>query len=172
MNLSDVTLQVKSTVRAVVACDLRPSLNRRVAILLASGIFGGLASLAVCGQFGFGLTNWASTFSSHIHESMPAWQCSVICGVLFAVFPVALLRLLTSPMLFHVLISRHFVEVALLLGSTGAVLAVFGHHGNTLGLFLIWVFAVVATTWCTSRLVRRVTPHFQLFQPATEVLRK
>lgn len=172
MNLSAITSHVRSSVRAVVARDLQPSVGRRVSFLLASAICGGLASLAVCGQFGIGLTSWASAFSSHIHENMPPWQCSVICGVLFAVFPVALLRLLTSPMFFHVLISRHFFQTSLVFGSTGALLAIFGHHGNTFVLLSIWILAAVVTTWSVSRLIRHLTPEFQLFQPGMEVVRK
>ena len=166
MNISAITTDVKSLIRPTIARDLQPSFNRRAVILLVAGIGGGLASLTVCGQFGLGLTSWARTIGSHIHQTTSPWQCAAICGVLFAIFPVVLLRLVTSPMFFHVLVARHFAQVATFFGATGALIAILGHHGNTLSLFAMWILAAVGTIWCTGRILRDMTPQFQLFRPA------
>ena len=158
--------EVKTSVRQVVARDLLPSLSDRVSRIGLSAILGSAASLTICGQFGIGLSGWANAFSSHIHESMSPWSCSVICGVLFAVFPVTVLRLLSSPMLFHVLFKKHYVEVYTLFTVLGGALAIFGHHGHEFFLFVIWMLAALATTWLASKLFEVIAPSFQISVPA------
>lgn len=147
---------IDAMIRAHVARDLLPTPVVVHTTAALSGILGGILSLFICGQFGFGMTSWAQAFSTHIHETMPAWLCSVVCGTLFAVFPISMMRLACSPMRFHVLLKRHFFTVAMWFGLFGSILAVFGHHGNSFDQFSIWVAALLVCTLLLGRTIETI----------------
>lgn len=157
-----VPKSIEDNVVNYVMKDLAPSSLVVHAKIGAAAIVGALASLLVCGQFGVGLSSWADAFSTHIHETMPTWLCSVICGSLFTIFPTLLLRVISSPMLFHVLFKRFFPQVIAWFGGIGSILAVFGHHGNSVDGFAIWAVAVVATIVAYSRMFEIFLPKFNL----------
>src|SRR5690606_10182745 len=104
---------LQNAVIATIMRDLAPSpLSVHVRLGLAT-LSGAALSLAVCGQFGFALTAWGEAMSHELHAAMPPLACALICGVLFAVFPIAVLRLvLASGPLLRTLLTRHQLALA------------------------------------------------------------
>ena len=120
----------------------------------AAVTFGGLAALALCGQFGLGWTDFARALSHELHQHVGALPCATICGGLFAVLPVLLLRfLLCSRLQFRVLARDHRLKIAMWFGACGARLAALGHHEATVGHFGSWLGAALLATYLLVRII-------------------
>ncbi|RZJ53607.1 MAG: hypothetical protein EOO45_31080 [Flavobacterium sp.] len=143
--------------------DLQPSPLVLHTKLFLAVVLGGMVSLAVCGQFGMGMTSWAEVFSHKLHENMPALACSLICGTIYAIFPTITLRVfLCSPMQFRVILKKKLYDLALWYGVAGISLAFYGHHGQG-GLEIItWFVASMATSHILAVLFKYVIPNWDL----------
>lgn len=107
--------------------DLEPSGLRVLAHLAVAFGVGGVFSMFFCGQFGVGFSNFAIDFNHAMHSRMGAIFCALLCGGIFAVAPVLVLRLTTHPLLFRAIVRRHgFIECGITLA--GGMLAY--AHGN------------------------------------------
>ena len=154
-----------AAIRAHVGRDLEPSLVS-VHARLAASFIGGLAlSLVVCGQFGLAFSAPAAAFSHQLHHNMDAALCAVICGALFSLFPVAILRLgLTSPLGFRLILRRHLVAVVFWYVLVGGVLGTFGHHGNDIVSVSLWIVTALATCWLLARAAFATLPLWNLYE--------
>ncbi len=124
--------------------DLEPSSSITHLKAATAAVFGSLLALAVCGQFGVGLTSFAKVFSREIHEQMGAVPCALICGGLYSVFPVLLLRFVFCSVLqFRAVLRRRFWTVSAWLVGVGAAMAWQGHHGDSVVQFGAWILAAL-----------------------------
>ncbi len=144
-------------VEGIVLRDLCPEASTVHAKVGTAAILGGLAALALCGQFGLGLTDFAQKVSHEMHEQMGALPCALICGSFYAIFPVLFLRFtLCSALQFKVLARSHRGKIAVWLGGCGALLAGFGHHGASLLQLGLWLFSALFMTVVLVRLTERI----------------
>lgn len=150
---------VKDRIFSRVMGELDPSwLLSHTKVAIAS-IVGGLLSLVVCGQFGFGFTPIADSFNHHIHENMGPIPCAIICGTLYALFPIAVLRFgLCPPLQFQAIMKRKWQAIAIWFGGFGAVMASMGHHGASILAFAGWILAAVAAANIVAYLMYVVVP--------------
>ncbi len=143
--------------------DLQPSFFVLHTKIFLAVVLGGVISLAVCGQFGMGMTSWAEVFSHKLHENMPLLACSLICGTIFAIFPTFILRvLLCSPMQFRVILSRRIFDLALWYGVAGISLASYGHHGQGTLELITWFVASLGTSHILAILLKKLIPNWDL----------
>jgi hypothetical protein len=136
--MTEVPERIQEAIMSMVRQDLEPSF---IATFLKTGVgvvFGGLISLLICGQFGLGMTPFAQDFNHTLHTQSGALVCAAICGSLFAVIPVLLLRLLCRPMQFRAIVRKSWLAPALWLGSFGALLSYHGEFGNAFVNFVAW----------------------------------
>lgn len=143
--------------------DLNPSwLVTHTKVAVAS-VVGGLLSLLVCGQFGLGFTGVANNVSDTIHASMDPVPCAVVCGVLFAIFPIALLRLtLCHPLQFRAIMKRRWQAILVWFGGFGGALAFLGHHGSDAFVLAAWIFGAVVAANALAHLMFVVAPTWNL----------
>lgn len=154
---------ISEKIRKTIVEDMRPTPFMLHLKLFTAVFFGGLISLAVCGQFGMGMTSWAEVLSHKIHETMPPMVCALICGTVYSVFPTILLRmLLCSPMQFRIIIKKKFVALATWYCGTGLSLAIYGQHGQGMLEIISWSLAAVGTSYLLalafSALIPRLDP--------------
>lgn len=143
--------------------DLNPSWEVVWLKVVLAAVIGGFLSLFVCGQFGLGMTTFAQNFNSHLHHHTHPYVCAVICGGLFAIFPVTILRLLLcSPLQFKAIIQRHWYVLLIGFGGIGGFLESQGHHGVDFVTFSFWVFAALFVTYILSRLLNIFFPVIDL----------
>ena len=155
--------KLNSFIREHVVADLDPPIilvNLKVAV---SCIVGGLLSLAICGQFGFALTISAQSLSSFMHENMHPVLCAVICGGLYAIFPVAILRLLlTNPLEFKAIMRFRTLTVLFWFFGLGGVLSFWGHHGNDLLSLILWTVGAIIVAHALAAVSHRLLPVWTL----------
>lgn len=139
--------------------DLEPPLLAVELKLGLSALVGGFLSLVVCGQFGLGVTSWADALNHNLHAHAGPIPCALICGVLFAVFPIGILRfLLSSPLQFRVLMRHHQVSLLLWFAGLGGLLTLFGEHSQGIMEYTAWVIAAIAAANGLARLANLVAP--------------
>lgn len=139
--------RISNKIKEAIVRDMNPTQLTIHSKLSIAVITGGIISLALCGQFGFGVTEWAAAMSHSLHERMAPIPCALICGSLYALFPTLILRLLLcSPMQFKIILQKHFLSVFAWYFAIGITLAYHGDHG--LGVFELgsWVFSAVLTS--------------------------
>lgn len=145
-------------VESAVLRDLEPPIALVHVKAAAAAILGSLLSLAVCGQFGIGFTSLADAFSHAIHAEMGLVPCALICGALFAIFPVALLRLaLCNVIQFRAIFRRHFNVMGAWFAGVGGIMAWQGHHGDKVLQFGAWIFAALLAAVILGRLAGACT---------------
>jgi hypothetical protein len=151
--------EVQERIVAHAMRDLDPSwlvLHRKVGI---AAIFGGILSLGICGQFGLGFTSIATSFNHALHNNMGPHVCAIICGVLYAIFPIAVLRfLICNPLQFKTITKNHGEVIVLWFGGFGGIVAYFGHHGNDALAFTAWIAAALAAASLLSRALYFMVP--------------
>jgi hypothetical protein len=136
----------KDRVFELIIADLDPTpLAAHTKIGLAT-VLGGLLSLAVCGQFGFGFTGLAHSVNHHLHEAMGPLRCAIICGAMYALFPVLILRILfCSPIQFRALMRNRQSVWGFWYFVFGGTLMTTGHHEPSIIAFSGWVIAAILT---------------------------
>lgn len=135
---------IKKSILERVHRDLEPSdgtAYRKTGVAL---LVGGALSLFLCGQFGMGLTPVASSFSHSVHHGMGPFWCAALCGALFAIVPVLILRVLASPVQFRALLRKKWQPQILWTISIGALLSYHGAFGFELVAVVIWACAAYA----------------------------
>lgn len=149
----EVSKKVQDAIRAEVLKDLEPSPLRAHAKVAASLVLGGGISLALCGQFGVGLTPWAKDLHGAVMQLSTFVPCMVLCGVIFAVFPVVALRALCRPMEFRAIMRKRPFHLAGWL--LGFELFLAWHGGFTEGAagLAVWFGASIACIVALGRLL-------------------
>ncbi len=134
---------VSEAVRLRIAKDLNPSGIKIFAKLCLCTIIGGLLSLALCPQFGFGITHHSS-FLMHFFEGLGETWCTIVCGAIFLGVSTAFAGLILGIEEIRVIHRKKFLQipcVALL------VLSAFVCAGAEVLIsyaILWWVGAVIA----------------------------
>ena len=151
--------QVVAAVSEHVLRDLEPPallVHVKVGI---SAIVGGVASLMLCGQFGFGVTSWAEALNHRMHAHLGSVPCAVACGVMFSIFPVLVLRfLLAPPLQFRAILRRHQLVMVIWFAGLGGALAFFGEHGQGIVELSSWLVAALAAANVCARVADRLSP--------------
>ncbi len=139
--MNEVPRHLTETILTRVRRDLDPS---PLTVLLKTGVaivLGGIASLFVCGQYGLGITGFAQNINLSFHHHTGSLACAVICGSLFAIIPVLVLRFMCSAIQFRVIIRKKWQAPVIWLASFGGMLAYHGEFGNEFVNFLAWTTA-------------------------------
>ncbi len=134
-------------VRDAILADMNPSQLAVHSKLSCAVMLGGMLSLLFCGQFGFGMTPWAETMSHQLHQQMSSVTCALICGVLYALFPTFILRmLLCSPLQFRIILKKNIGAALFWYSLVGATLAYHGDHGQGIVELSTWILAALGTS--------------------------
>jgi hypothetical protein len=140
----DAPAELAQRVRDQITEDMRPSY---FTMYMKSGLavlIGGVVSLLICGQFGFGITHAAQHFNDQLHEHVHDFASAFLSGAVFAFLSPFLLRLFCSPLQYRVII-RHLYIAPIWFVGLGAILAHHGQMGFEVGHFALWCFATTAT---------------------------
>jgi hypothetical protein len=139
--------------------DLEPSQLAVHARVGLATLVGGFFSLVICGQFGLGVTRWADALNHQMHAHLDPLTCAVACGVLYAIFPIALLRfVLTPPLLFRVILKKHQPVLFLWFAGFGGLLTLMGDHGQGIFEYGAWVVAALIAANLMARAVNLLVP--------------
>lgn len=154
---------ISDSIRAKVEKDLNPDPAVVHAKLGLACLGGGVLSLLVCGQFGIAFTPTAQNISHFIHQNMNPLVCAMICGVMYSLFPVVVMRVvLTSPLEFKAILNQYRITIAAWYIISGVSMASFGHHGNDFVSVLIWTIAAIVGAHIISRTVSLFMPIWSL----------
>ncbi|MBC7659582.1 MAG: hypothetical protein H7249_07725 [Chitinophagaceae bacterium] len=159
MRFETLSVRTSNKVKDAIIQDMNPSQLTVHTKLSIAVLIGGVMSVAICGQFGFGVTEWAETMSHSLHESMAPIPCALICGALYAFFPTLILRLiLCSPMQFKIIVKHNFWSVLFWYCLVGITLAYTGDHGQGIWELSSWIGSALLTShlveWATRRFLR------------------
>lgn len=137
--------------------DLAPgpwSVNLRVGSAL---ILGGMLSLFLCGQFGFGYSRFASGLHHYIHLEHGSTLCMVVCGFSFVLIPIILLRVITRPLMFRKIVRSKKLLLFIWLAVAEFLLAFRGNYLPTPVDAVIWFVVAMGTLWGASVLIDRMS---------------
>lgn len=154
----ELSEKLSNEVQRRIIRDLRPSLW---VVYLKSGLAvgaGGAISLLLCGQFGVGITHASLHLNNELHAHVHDFWGALACGVIFALIPPFVLRLLSSPLQFRLITRKSFHSALVWLVGLGAILT---HHGETVVEFygfLIWAGAAFFTFTLISRAIDWMAP--------------
>lgn len=115
-------------------------------------ILGALLSLGICGQFGLGFTDFARSFSQYVHTTMDPVKCAILCGMLFSVFPVLILRFMTSALQFRVIFSKKLMDTSLWILTVGVIMAQYGHHGKDATGLSTWIISAIVSFYLFAKI--------------------
>ena len=105
--MNDIPKYIEKNIYNFVMADLEP---KALTVYLKTGLailLGGVTSMFFCGQFGVGITGFAQDLNQNIHHTMGSVGCAALCGSLFAILPVFVLRAVCSPMQFAQLFAKN-----------------------------------------------------------------
>ena len=134
----EVSEKTSAKIYSYVRKDLEPSLFSVTWRIAGSILIGGLLSLLFCGQFGVGFSDMARHLNHTVHASMGAVQCAIICGSIFALAPIVILRLVSSALLFRKILLSYGVAQAVLLLAAGLIMYSTGSFVSELINVLVW----------------------------------
>lgn len=147
------------SIQQKILADMRPGFIEVHGKFAVAVFLGGLISLAICGQFGMGVTNWAEMLSHKIHHGMSPLACAAICGIAYAVFPTLVLRLfLCSPVQFNVILKRRFLTLFAWHAAVGISLATYGDHGSGISEIIFWIIAAIGASYGVAAILKRFVP--------------
>ena len=141
--MSQVPDQIRADIYAKVLGDLEPSLKVVHAKIGLSVGLGGLLSLLLCGQFGFGFGALSEMINASIMAQVGAGGCTAVCGILFAVVPVVTLRVLCPALQFLSIVKHQWHALLLWIAAFGTVLMIVNGVGNPLWEILVWTSAAL-----------------------------
>jgi hypothetical protein len=141
--------------------DLKPSwLVSHTKVAIAS-IVGGLLSLLVCGQFGLGFTDVANSLNHTLHFKMGAIPCAILCGTLYAFFPVAVLRFgLCHPLQFRAIMKHRWQAIVVWFGGFGVSMASVGHHGTDILVLAGWLVGAILAANLLAQIMYGLVPNW------------
>lgn len=152
MKNSVVSQQTRDHVLNTIKSDMNPSARVLHTKIGAAVLLGTLLSLGICGQFGVGLTDFARNFNLQVHATMDPITCAIVCGMLFSIFPVFVLKFIASPMQFRVIFTRRLKEVAMWILPMGVIMAQHGHHGTDLPGLSTWLISAMISFYLFAKI--------------------
>lgn len=156
-------LQVPDTIRdnlyRKVKADLCPPRHVVHAKIGFAVTLGGLTTLFLCGQLGFGLSSLANLVHHWLMGIAGFLGCTMICGVLFAVIPVMTLRLMSSGIQFHLLTRKEWRAIAGWIMAFGGAVVYQNDQADPIWILLLWGLGAIASFGALSRIVHHVSVH-------------
>lgn len=125
----EISKKTEEKIYSYVKKDLTPSIWAVVSRIVISLSMGGFLSMMFCGQFGVGFSEMARHWNHTVHASMGSVQCAIICGSIFAIVPVLVLRSICSGLLFRKIIKGYGV-------AQGGLLTIMGIAMYSQGTFM------------------------------------
>ncbi len=161
--------QVAANTRKRILIDLRPSLLTLYFKCGVSVVVGGILALWICGQLGINISHASSHLRFELHSHVYGFGSALGCGVLLAILPPFILRMLCSPLQFRIFTRRGLHAPIVWFVGLGLGLA---HHGEVAGqlfLFILWCLAALGTFVVVAHLIekhgRTLLPAFDRNRP-------
>lgn len=123
-------------------CPSRPTVHAKIGFSVS---LGGLMSLFLCGQLGFGLTDFALQVHHLLMGTAGFWGCTFVCGILFAIVPVVALRLITSSMQFNVLVRNEWKAISGWILLFGGIIAYMNNQSDPVWTVFVWGIAAISS---------------------------
>ncbi|MGE0175109.1 MAG: hypothetical protein AB7T49_20105 [Oligoflexales bacterium] len=158
-----VPAEISESIFRSVQADLEPPLIGLYAKTGTAILAGGILSLFLCGQFGFGLSPIAHSTYAWIVGIVGSAGCHAFCGIFFAIFPVFVLRALSSPMLFRVILRKKWWMLYLWTIAFGLGLLAFNGRSDTITNVGIWSIAAMAAFALLAKVVDSINARFNRF---------
>lgn len=136
--MAKVPEYIKENIYQVVKRDLEPNRLTVHAKIGFSVVAGGASSLFFCGQMGLGLSSLAHSVHEVLMDYGGYLGCTIWCGVLFALLPVVVLRLLTSHIQYHILLRKERSVIACWILACGFFLVLQSQASNALLAMVLW----------------------------------
>lgn len=149
--MRDVPDIIRESIYRRVSRDLRPKRATVHAKIGGAVAVGGAGSLFLCGQLGFGLSSLAETVHIALMDAAGFLGCTVLCGVVFALVPVLMLRLVSSPLQFLVLIRKEWTVAATWMAVFGVAVSLRNGRADEGWVLLLWATAAVVSFAVTAR---------------------
>ena len=137
----DIRMKIYDSVRR----DLQPSIFDVAWRVVVAVVSGGVLSLFFCGQFGIGFSNMAYGWLHFVHANMGTFYCALLCGVIFSLAPVFILRILSSGVLFRVIIRKYQRIPAGCIATAGLVMYGHGVFMTDVVPIALWIGSAVLT---------------------------
>lgn len=154
MHMSDI---IRENIYSRVEADLRPYplvVHAKVGFSVA---LGGLISLFLCGQLGFGLSNLALSVHHQLIEVAGFLGCTVVCGILFALVPVLTLRIITSSLQFKVIIKHEWKALSGWILLFGGIIAYMNNESDPTWTIFVWGIAAIGSFELFSHALHKLT---------------
>ncbi len=143
--------------------DLEPAWGATFGKIAAASLMGGMTSLFICGQFGLGLSGFADAFNQSLHHHTGDIACALICGILFAALPMAMLRFVfCSPIQFKAIMNKRWQAFVILFAILGTVLAAIGTHNTGILAVLAWLAGALLAAKLLAQLLYATAPTWDL----------
>lgn len=155
--MNEVSETIKENIYRQVRRDLEPSLGLiHTKVGLAVAVGGGL-SLFFCGQMGLGLSPLAESVHRILMDKGGVLGCTVLCGLIFALVPVLLLRASSSAIQFVVILRRKRPIIVGWVLAFGAYLVLRSERADAMLLWCLWGVSAVLSFFVFARLIRTLT---------------
>lgn len=146
---------IKENIYRAVKKDVDPSRLVVHSKVGASVAAGGALSLFLCGQMGLGLSPFAEKVHGLLMHYGGFLGCTVLCGFLFAIVPVLLLKLLTSSVQYLVILRQERPAIAAWVLAFGLYLVIRNQQSDFLLTIVLWgipaIFSFYALGWLAHR---------------------
>ena len=148
---------IKENIYQTVKGDLVPPTWMVHAKVGGSVAVGGALSLFLCGQMGLGL----SPLANHVHGLLMHYGgplgCTAVCGILFAIVPVLLLRIFSSKIQYHVLIRKKRPLIAGWVLAFGFFLALHNEQPDFILTMALWGVPAVLSFYIFAWILHRLS---------------
>lgn len=153
-HVSDITKEnIYSRIKADL-CPSRPVVHAKIGFSVA---LGGLISLFLCGQLGFGLSNLALRVHHEIMDVAGFLGCTVVCGILFALVPALTLRIMSPPLQFKALIRHEWKALSGWILLFGGIIAYMNNDADPIWTLFVWGIAAIGSFELFSNVLYKVT---------------
>lgn len=146
---------IKENIYQTVKRDIEPSRLVVHSKVGASVAVGGALSLFLCGQMGLGLSPLAERVHGLLMHYGGFLGCTVLCGVLFAIVPVVLLKLLSSKVQYLVLLRQERLAIAGWVFAFGSYLIISNQQPDVLLTMALWGIPAILSFFAFGWLAHR-----------------
>ena len=161
MSQNEIPTHIKDAVFRVVLNDLEP---RPEVVAFKTGIAaaaGGLASLFFCGQFGMGFGLVADSVYQWIMANAGMLGCTLLCGSLFAILPVIVLRLISSAIQFRIVVTKKWPVLFVWFSLIGIYMYARNEGRDSFWEVLAWIASAIVAFKILAHLADHLTVSYQ-----------